>query len=194
MSPKMTLRWLAFALVAISLGSIHAVAQDAPSVAEAARRARQQKQESAKPARVIDNDSLPAAPATSSPATAPAPASDSSSAPAAANASDSSASGTSGVNAADEEEKKAQIEALKQEIADKKERINLQQREMALAQDTYLSNPDHEHDTAGKSKLDSMQSDLSQLQAQLTDLQAKLAALGPSPETKTPETPKPPAS
>ena len=194
MSPKMTLRCLVFAFVAVSVGSIYAVAQDAPSVAEAARRTRQQKQESAKPARVIDNDSLPAAPASSSPATAPAPASDSTTVPAAANASDSSATGTAGANAADEEEKKAQIEALKQEIADKKERINLQQREMALAQDTYLSNPDHEHDNAGKSKLDSMQSDLSQLQAQLTDLQSKLAALGPSPETKTPETPKPPAS
>ena len=91
----------------------------------------------------------------------------------------------------DDEKKKAQVDALKQEIADKLEKVNLQQREIALAQDTFNSNPDRERDKAGKDNLDAMQSDLAQLQAQLTELQTKLAGLNPPSDERTPETPKP---
>jgi chromosome segregation ATPase len=162
---------------------------DAPSVAEAARRARQQKQEAAKPAHVIDNDVIapaPAASAASPNASAPAsPSSDANVAKAPEGAPKVAADKT------DEEKKNADIEALKQQIADKLAKVNLQQRELSLTQDTYLSNPDHEHDKAGKDKLDSMQSDLTQLQAELTELQAKLAAIAPASDEKAPEPPKP---
>jgi hypothetical protein len=162
---------------------------DAPSVAEAARRARQQKQEAAKPAHVIDNDVIAPAPA-APPASpnAPVPASPSSDANAA-----KPPEGAPKVEAdkTDEEKKNADLGALKQEIADKLAKVNLQQRELSLTQDTYLSNPDHDHDKTGKEKLDSMQADLAQLQAELTELQAKLAAIAPASDEKAPETPKP---
>ena len=63
MSPKNILRSLALLFAAISFFSIRLAAQDdAPSVADAARQARQQKQDAAKPARVIDNDAIPPSP------------------------------------------------------------------------------------------------------------------------------------
>jgi predicted RNase H-like nuclease (RuvC/YqgF family) len=191
MSPKFLMRSLTLLLAALSLFSIRLVAQDAPSVAEAARRARQQKQDAAKPAHVIDNDVIPSSPAASAPAASPAaPASDSSSA-APANASDASADNKSEGDNADADQKKEEIESLKRQIAEKKEKVDLQQREIALAQDSFYTNPDHERDIAGKQKLTTMQNDLTQSQSELADLQAKLAKLGPAPETKTPEAPKP---
>jgi peptidoglycan hydrolase CwlO-like protein len=80
--------------------------------------------------------------------------------------------------------KKAKIEALKKQIADKKESVDLQQRAIALAKDTFYSNPDHEHDRDGKAKLDSMQADLEQEKAELADLQAKLAELSESADSQ----------
>ena len=61
---------------ALSFFTLGVAAQDEPSVADAARRARQQKQASAKPSSVITNDTLAPAPATvagSSATTADAP-------------------------------------------------------------------------------------------------------------------------
>jgi hypothetical protein len=179
MSPKTMLRSLMLLLAAFSLFSIRLAAQDdAPSVADAARRARQQKQDAAKPAHVIDNDAIPPSPSASglsSDSNAPAPADNTSASPAAAKPE---------ANPADQAKKNEETEALKKEIADKKEKINFQQREIALAQDTYYSNPDREHDTAGKDKLNSMQADLTQAQAELADLQAKLAAAEPPGDEK----------
>jgi hypothetical protein len=193
MSPKILLRALALLLAAGSFSAVRLAAQDEPSVAEAARRARQQKQAAPKPARIIDNDSIP--PSHNAPAT---PAADSAAAEAnpstPATSSDSNApvkpedtsappaeKGTSDADAA--AAKKAKIEALKKQIADKKESVDLQQRAIALAQDTFYSNPDHVHDRDGKAKLDSMQSDLEQEKAELAELQAKLAELGDSADS-----------
>jgi len=190
MSAKNIFRCVTLIVAGIALVSIRATAQDAPSVAEAARRAREQKKEAPKPAKVIDNDSLPAKPATSTTDIATVPP------PAEANApSNATAAGTSDAEPADDattqEERKKEIGGLKAQIAEKKEKINLAQREIALAQDTFLSNPDHERDTSGKEKLNTMQTDLTQQQAELSDLQAKLAQLGGTTPDKTPETPKP---
>lgn len=196
MSFKLILRLVAVLLVTISFSSIRAAAQDdAPSVAEAARRARQQKHDATKPARVIDNDTLIPASSTSSPATAsttstpsPSPtAADTKPASSADNAASSDKSKTES-DKGDEDTKTAEIEALKQQIADMKAKVDLQQREIALQQDTYFSNPDHEQDSAGKEKLDSMQTDLTQAKSELADLLAKIATLAPdSTDTKTPE-------
>jgi anti-sigma28 factor (negative regulator of flagellin synthesis) len=194
MSPKIILRALALLLAAGSFSAVRLAAQDEPSVAEAARRARQQKQAAPKPARIIDNDSIP--PSHNAPAT---PAADSAAAeanpstpatPSDSNApvkpEDTSASpsekGTADADAA--AAKKAKIEALKKQIADKKESVDLQHRAIALAQDTFYSNPDHQHDRDGKAKLDSMQADLEQEKAELAELQAKLAELGDSADSK----------
>ena len=185
MSPKVILRVVALLLVAFSFSAIRLAAQDdAPSVADAARRARQQKQDSTKPAHVIDNDTLPPSPAAanSSPDANPtAPAGDASASPAAPKAEGAGA---------EDEQKKADFEALKKQVADKKAKVDLQQRELSLAQDSYYTNPDRERDKVGKEKLDSMQSDLTQAQAELADLQAKLAAFAPPSDSNSGETAK----
>jgi hypothetical protein len=183
MSPKLMVRVLALLLAACSLYSVRVLAQDDPtSVAEAARRARQQKQDAPKPARVIDNDAIPPSPAASnSPNSANSNASQ--------QASDNSAQPAAG--SADEAKDKSQVDALKKEIAAKKEQVDFQKRELTLAQDTYYSNPEHERDTAGKQKLDAMQADFNQAQTELSELQAKLAAAGPTGDEKPVESAKP---
>jgi uncharacterized protein YhaN len=196
MSPKLFVRSLALFIAAVSFSAIHLAAQDAPSVAEAARRTREQKQASAKPAKVLDNDSLPHSSTPSQPdSSAPATPSASDATPKDENAAASQAPKQPTADSSDDEKKKAEVEALKQQIADKKHSIDLLQREISLAQDTFYSNPDHVHDTAGKDKLDSMRADLQQQQADLADLQAKLAELGGSEDSKpAPAQPPQPSS
>jgi len=188
MSSKIIYRAFALFLVAFFFSSERLAAQDAPSVADAARQAREQKQASSKPAQVIDNDTL--APAPSAPTT-PAKDSVSTSAPAAPENGSAPAADKPAADSKEEGEKKAKIDALKQEIADKQRSVNLQQREIALAQNTYYSNPDHDHDKTGREKLESMQSDLKDQQGQLAELQAKLAELAPQADAKSPEPSKP---
>jgi len=192
MSLKIALRALALFLAAVSLSAIRLAAQDAPSVAEAARRTRQQKEEAGKPAKVIDNDSLPPSPVAEPGTSTSAESNSVASTPAASQAATGAATKSESSNA-NEAENKAQIEALKQQIAEKKEKVDFQQRELTLAQDSYYSNPDHERDSAGKQKLDAMRSDLEQAQSALADLQAKLVNLGlaSSSDSKPVQTPKP---
>jgi hypothetical protein len=152
-------------------------AQDpAPSVAEAARRAREKKEKTTKPAPVVTDDTLH--PSTNAPATA----TPESTTPAESSASEpvtTPDSKEAKAAAADKEKKKKEeIETLKQRITEQKETVRLAAREIALQQDTYYSNPDYAHDKAGKDKLDAMKSDLQQKQDVLADLRGKLSALG----------------
>jgi hypothetical protein len=186
MLSRFLLRSFALLLALFAFSAIRLVAQDDTSVADAARRAQQQKQAAAKPAHVIDNDSLPPAPAAEASAPAPATAPAGANSPAAVPPADAAAdSAGEKKDAAEEERDKKEIDQLKQEIAEKKQKLNLEQRELALDQDTYLSNPSHEQDKAGKEKLDSMQSDIAQAQSEIDELVARLAALGPA-DTSTP--------
>lgn len=117
MSPKIILRSLALLVLAFCLFSLRLAAQDdAPSVADAARRARQQKQDAAKPAHVIDNDAIPPSPSASGSSAS----SDSNAAAPADNTSASPAAAKPQANPADEAKKKEETETLKKEIADKK--------------------------------------------------------------------------
>lgn len=181
MCSKAFLRSFALLLAAFSFYTVRLAAQDdAPSVAEAARRARQQKQDAAKPAHVIDNDSLPPSPTPANSSNSSSPASDSNSATTPEN---SAASDSAAPSASDQEQTKKEMDDVKQQIAEKKSRIDFQQRELALAQDTYYSNPNHDDDKAGKDKLDSMRADLEQAKADLADLQSKLDKLAASSPT-----------
>jgi len=192
----------------VSLFALSLAAQDAPSVAEAARRAREQKKASTKPATVITDDTLhpsTATPATPGPNVAPssAPGQAESAAPAALEntAAAEGAAPSEGAEKAqassDDAEKKTKVDALKQQIAQAQMRVNMLQREIALAQDNLYRNPDYVHDTAGKEKLASLQDDLQQGQTELADLKAKIADLGGSAEepkeTAPPAVPAPPA-
>jgi hypothetical protein len=180
------------------------------SVADAARRARDQKKAAAKqPAPVITDDTLkrsaPAAqaanepaPPTSeaAPAAAPVPAAqppaDSSSAP---DANAAPVPAEQSAPAAEAEKKgndAAELAALKQQLAEEQKGLELLQRELSLQQDTYISNPDHSHDIAGKAKLDAMLQQITGKQQALDALKAQLAALQSSASSAPPTPPNPP--
>jgi hypothetical protein len=97
----------------------------------------------------------------------------------------------------------AKVAAMKEELAKAEEELKLSQREAALDQDTFYSNPDFQHDTAGKEKLADLQQLISNNQQKVDDLRARLAAMqdelskeGPAGAAETPqsteENPAPP--
>jgi len=165
------------------------------SVAEAARRSREQKKASTKPAPVITDDTLTPAPTPAPAAAANAPTGQQSavtaegvSAPAGSNTSDQTAP-----SAADEaEQKKKDVEALKQEVAALQGEVDLAQRSLSLDQDAFYSKPDFSNDKDGKAILDAEQADLKQKQDDLAQLKAKLVGLGVVEEPKTPAPPAKP--
>jgi hypothetical protein len=171
---KTSLRTVALLILGIAFPGTYLAAQetqDASSVAEAARRTREKKQAATKPTQVVTNDTL-----------APA----SGSAPAGANNAAAAPQSNASVAPAPEEEQSAEdeaakakdLEGLKQQIKEKEQSVALLRRELALAQDNFYRQPDYPRDTAGKQKLDSMQSDLKDGQAELDALKAKLADQG----------------
>ena len=172
----------------VGLPSARAQSGQEPSVAEAARKAREQKKTPAKPSTVITNDTLkPATPATVQQATAATESIPGTDATAASGATANAANAPQPAKGPSEREiaeKKAKIEALKQEVADKAKEVDLQQRSLALANESYYSRPDFSKDPDGKAKLDAMQSDLTQKKDELAKLKAKLKELAPDADLK----------
>lgn len=151
--------------------------QDSQSVAEAARRAREKKKDSAKPAKVITDDTLDVKKGDVQSAVAEEP--KIAGTPEAAN---QSANGTAA--ASDAKTQAAQDDKLKKEIAAVKERLkdalgdlDLLQRENRLDQDTYYSEPNFASDTAGKQKLDDEQQKMTDKRQEIDRLKTKLADL-----------------
>jgi uncharacterized coiled-coil protein SlyX len=173
------------AAAAVALFSFPAFAQSqdeqSPSVAEAARRAREQKKKSDKPARVISDDNLKPAPGptnppdlqtakaaepgvsteAAAPVAAPAAPPAKAASPEKKDSSDSSAEATS---------MKAQLEELEKEL-------DLLQREVPLERDNFYSKPDYTHDTAGKAKLDALMQQVTDKQQDVAALKTRLATL-----------------
>jgi uncharacterized coiled-coil protein SlyX len=176
------------------------------SVADAARRAREQKKAAAKqPSPVITNDTLkPAAPAAQeanapspaqSPDAAPQPAADSSNAPSSNNAAAPAAAPANADDAAQAAKGSAELTTLKQQIADEQKGLDLLQRELALEQDNVYSKTNYASDTAGKAKLDAMLAQITDKQQSVDALKARLAALLGSLGTSAPAAPAtPPAA
>ena len=170
-----------------------AFAQSQDSVAEAARRSRAQKKNSEKPSKVITDETLEvkkgdvqsaAAEQLRMPGSSETPAQ-----PAPANVPSSAAQNE---KKAPEDEKLAkEIAALKEQIKQAQSDLDLAQRKQALQQDTYYSNPDYVHDTAGKAKLDAIKQEIIDKQQELDRLKARLAELQPGPATPTATSPKP---
>jgi type I restriction-modification system DNA methylase subunit len=75
---------------------------------------------------------------------------------------------------------------MKQQLAEAQKALDLLQRDLSLQQDTYISNPDHAHDTAGKAKLDAMLQQIAGNQQTVDALKAQLAALLASASSKAP--------
>lgn len=180
MSRFCSLRLLIPALLAAALlpAAVHAQADSSQSVAEAAKRAREQKKTATKPVKVVTEDDVK--PASVDSAAAPAqPAT-----PAQPN--------PSGAQDAKEAEKNAkQRAALKEQIKQAESDIDLLQRQLRLDQDSYYSKVDYAKDAAGKEKLDAEKQQISDKQQDLDQLKAQLAALPDSPEPPAPAPPTP---
>lgn len=155
-----------------------AQSQDTESVADAARRARAQKKNSEKPAKVITDDTLDVkkgdvqsatAEQLRIPGTPQAPAQPASNAPSAADQNEKKAS--------DDEKRAKEIAALKEQIKQAQSDLDLAKRDLALQQDTYYSNADYARDTPGKAKLDDLTQLVSDKQQELERMKARLANL-----------------
>ena len=169
-----------------------------PSIADAARRSREQAKNATKPSKVITDDDLdktkvkpgqqgltvdapakletqpPTPDAVAAAATSPAPAAD----PATVAA------------PTDDPE----VLKMKDAIAEAEKDADLLKRELALEQDTYLSNADHEHDLAGKAKLEGLQQQINDKQADVDRLKTRLAALQELHHTPPAKPAAPPAT
>ena len=156
--------------------------QQTQSVADAARRSREDKKNTAKSSKVITDDDLDKTPKPGAEGLnvgAP-PKSDSQPPSPAAVAAAEAADQTAASPAKDSSKKAGQdpeITKLKEQIAQAKKELDLLQRERALDQDTFYSNTDYAHDTAGKAKLASEQQQIDDKQQQLEGLKTRLAAL-----------------
>lgn len=153
-----------------------------PSVAEAARRARAQKEKEppAKPAKVITNDDLKPAPEVANGAVQQPTAGAGQTAPAtAAQAAPTTAdTKTNSEDASKEREaKEKELADLKKQLASAQSDLDLYQRQFSLQRDTYYSNPDYAHDTDGKAKLDSLQQQINDKAQSVDELKLKVSAL-----------------
>ena len=179
--------------------------QDVSPVAEAARRAREQKKIKSSASKVITDDDLPTkdfkpgaeglnvGSSPKSDAAPPNPA-----AVAAAESADKAAASV-GKNA-EKKGENPEIAELKGKIARTEKELDLLQRELSLDQDTFYSRPDYASDTAGKTKLAGERQEIKTKQEDLDRLKTRLAALqelearkkaAASEATSSPETQKP---
>jgi hypothetical protein len=154
----------------------------APSVAEAARRAREKKKENAKPVRTLTNDDLPAAPAgdavTGTATPTPAAKGEDAVAPA---ANDGEKKPSAAVN--DEKAKllkannAAALERAKKQLATALSELDITQRKLALDSDSYYSKTDYASDKDGKANLDAEAQVIDAKKQEVEDLKARVAEL-----------------
>jgi hypothetical protein len=184
---KVSLIGSAALLVSLGLAPFLASAQsqgDNASVADAARRAREQKKAAAKPARTLTNDDLPSVPAEpAAPAAARSGAEEE-----AADAGQAKTEGDgreplapSEPGAEAEKKKRAKIEAaLKQakaKLSEAQGELDVLERKAALDSDVFYSKTGYASDSEGKARLDAQAQQVGEKKRQVDDLKAKLAAL-----------------
>lgn len=165
-------------------------------VAEAARRAREQKQQQAKATKVWNNDNIPKSPdglsvigqASSENQAAPADSS--------ANAEKPAASGDAKKAAPAAAEQKSAVEselaAAKEGLQTLENDLDILQRKYTLDQQMYYGKPNYAADKAGAASLqdeqdqiDAKQREMIAAQQKIVDLQAKLNAASPAPSSET---------
>jgi len=166
------------AMIAMALGSPARAQQQAPpeqkppekkqetSVAEAARKAREQKGTPAKPTRVFTNDNLPSG--TTGVSMVGSGAGGTGEAGAAAEgtaAGEASAEG--GVDEAEVQKLRERVDALKKEL-------DLLMRDFNLRNQQFSSNPGYMRDAAGKAALDQLEAQKNAKQQELADAEAQL--------------------
>jgi hypothetical protein len=153
-------------------------------VADAARRAREQKQkqESAKTERVWTNDNLNAAPKTPQRAQPSGATSNRATKPEAVReepvpAPAESPSPTPAKKPEDNTRLKADLSGAKQQLADAEKDLDLSQRDWDLRRDQYYSNPDFRSDKSGKATLDAIQQQIAEQRQKVQELKEKVAVL-----------------
>jgi hypothetical protein len=153
-----------------------AQSQDSQSVAEAARKARAQKKNTEKAPKVITDETLEVKKGDVQSATAEQPrmpgSPEAPAQPAAA-----AAPGTPASPAAKDQKESKEVADLKVKIKRAQDDLDLLQREQSLENDSYYSQTDYAHDTAGKAKLDDLKQQVTDKQQELERLKARLAEL-----------------
>jgi len=150
-----------------------AQSQDTPSVAEAARRAKQQKKAPKKPARVITEEDVKIDP----PGTPENPVEDAN-APAAAKADapDPASKGGSKDKQGDKKEPK-EVTELKEQIKQAERDLDLQQRRLSLDQEVLYGKTNYSSDKEGLAQIENEKQHIAQKQQELQGLKSKLADL-----------------
>jgi hypothetical protein len=191
LSPKLSgVRLIGSAAVLLSASFVPFAASaqsqsDNTSVADAARRAREQKKAAAKPVRTLTNDDLPAAPADAvRPAAAPTPATEATASGEQGKSETATTSrpvGSEPTAEADAAGKRAETEAalkrVKAELAQAQGELDVLQRKAALDSDSYYSKTDYARDSEAKARLDADAQQINDKKAQVDNLKAKIAAL-----------------
>jgi len=188
MSRFISMRLAASVVLASALIPAAGFAQSQDSVAEAARRSRaEKKKNSEKPAKVVTDETLEVKKGDVQSAAAEQPrmpgAPETQAQPAPANA--PSSAGQNEKTAPEDEKRAKELAALKEQIKQAQSDLDLGKRELALDQDTYFSNPDYVHDTAGKAKLEAVKQQIADRQQVLDRLKARLAELQPQGDSTT---------
>lgn len=181
---------------------------DSQSVAEAARKAKEQKKSATKDARVITDDTIRLRPAsadsgaappagtvvTSTPSADAAPSSSTAQSSASAAADKAAPQGVPEADSKKKEEQSAEVAKAKDVLAQAQAQLDVLKRELSLDSDNFFSNPDYSHDASGKAKLDELQKMIGDKQISVEDLKQQLATLmkevGISPDAD--KTPAPP--
>jgi hypothetical protein len=181
LSPRLVLTLLLPALALPFAARAQSQDPQTPSIADAARRSKEQKKNAVKPVKVVTEDDIPARPADpgNAPTAAPQQTTSEAAAPGqpAAPASDKDAAAAKTADDAD-------LAKLKSEVEQALREFELAQRGLSLDQDTFLANPDYIHDKAGKAKLDAERQQVADKQQLLDQLKAQLAARKPATPAK----------
>lgn len=182
--------WMGLIALACGLGAIcadtsRAEQQQEVSVAELARRLREQKKPAAKAGRVWTNDNLPeasVAPVNVVGRTAQAPPATPAETEAAGP--EAAAAAGEGAKSADKEKEKdraaaeAELTQEKQHLETAKHELDLLQRDFNLQRQQFYSDPGYASNSAGKAALDGLASQVEAKRQEVQQTEQKIAALG----------------
>jgi hypothetical protein len=158
---------------------------DNASVADAARRAREQKKAITKPARTLTNDDLPTAPAQrTQPTVAPTGAAETLDADQAEAGGETTPPAKAPATVrpvaepdAKRSEREAALKRAKADLAQAQGELDVLERKAALDRDTFYSKTGYASDSEGKARLDAEAQQISDKKSQVDDLKAKVVAL-----------------
>jgi len=171
-------RWLALGMALLAAAPTSAYArqeqpkEQKPSVAEAARRAREQKKDAPRARVIWTNDNLPSAPqAAVNVVGAPRAAE-----PAGAGTGQPPAE-ASAAREAERARVEAELESAKAELAQAQRRLDLTRRELQLQRQQFFSNPQYQTDDAGRARLQQLEAQEQEQAAAVVALEQRIAEL-----------------